>query len=349
MKKIKVAVIFGGKSPEYEVSIHSASSALENMPEHFDIELYGITEAGDWYLYQGDIESINNNTWHTGNISKATLSVNQADHGFFVFTDEGIELRKVDVIFPILHGANGEDGTVQAVCELAGIPCCGSDMISSAMSMDKEYTHIVCERADVPMAKWMIVRKTNEIDFEVEYKKASEMVGIPCVLKPANAGSSFGVGKADDMESFKESLIEAFKYDKKVIVEEFIKGFEVGCSVLEGDELILGEVDEIEIVADIFDYFEKYNQITTKIHVPARASQQIKDEVKRLSEIVFTSLGCSGLSRIDFFVRDEVVYLNEINTIPGFTSQSRYPSMLKYVGYDYTKTIETIVNTALNK
>ena len=350
MERTKIGIIFGGQSPEYGVSLHSVSSVLRNMPAHFEVDLYGITAEGHWYFYdETDIDAIEHDSWQEKSIYPVLLSVDPKDHGFVVFKESGYEVRKVDVVFPVMHGAHGEDGTIQAVCELAGIPCVGCGMLSSALSMDKEYTHIINERAGIPMAKWIAVLQHDGIDLTKLYQEVKETIGIPCIIKPANAGSSFGVSKAKDEKSFIAGINDAFNYDKKILVEQFIVGFEVGCAVLGNQELVMGEPDEIEISTDIFDYTEKYNLITSQIHVPARINADTKQQIYDYAAKIYAAMSCSGLARIDFFVSDGKVVFNELNTIPGFTAHSRYPTMLKAIGYEFTKTIEEVVNLALNK
>ena len=346
MNKIKVAILFGGKSSEYGVSLHSTASVLYNMPEEFEVSMYGITREGNWYKYTGSIEDLENDKWQE-NAVRCVLSVDPKDHGFIVFEEDGVKVEYVDVVFPVMHGPNGEDGTIQSVCELAGIPCVGCGRLSSSMSMDKEYTHIVCEHFNVPMAKWMSVRKHDVNDYAKLYETVKDTLGIPCIVKPANAGSSFGVNKVKDYDSFVRGMDDAFLYDSKVLIEEFITGFEVGCAVLGNETLTLGEVDEIEMGTEIFDFAEKYNHVTSKIHVPARISKEIKEQVYAYAKVVYRAMECKELSRIDFFVSGDKVYFNELNTIPGFTSASRYPSMLKEVGYSFTEIIRSVITLAM--
>ena len=346
MNKVKVAILFGGKSSEYGVSLHSTASVLYNMPEEFEVSMYGISRDGNWYKYTGSIEALENDQWQE-NATRCVLSVDPKDHGFLVFEEDGVKVEYVDVVFPVMHGPNGEDGTIQSVCELAGIPCVGCGRLSSSMSMDKEYTHIVCEHFNVPMAKWMAVHKRDVTDYEALYKTIEETLGVPCIVKPANAGSSFGVNKVKDYDSFVRGINDAFLYDSKVLVEEFITGFEVGCAVLGNETLVLGEVDEIEMATEIFDFAEKYNHVTSKIHVPARISKEIKEQVYEYAKVVYRAMSCEEFSRIDFFVSGDKVYFNELNTIPGFTSASRYPSMLKEVGYSFTEIIRSVITLAM--
>lgn len=346
MEKIKVAVVFGGQSSEYDVSLHSTASVLRNMPQQYDVVTFGITRDGHWYQCTGSIDSIEHDQWQESSFP-ARLSVDPSDHGFLVLEDGQYHVVRVDVVFPVLHGPNGEDGTIQSVCELAGIPCVGCGRLSSSMSMDKEYTHIVCEHFQVPMAKWKAVRKQADLDYGKLYQEVKESLNIPCIIKPANAGSSFGVSKAKDEDSFVKGMLDAFCYDDKVIIEEFINGFEVGCAALGNDTITLGELDEIEMVTDIFDYTEKYNLVTSSIHVPARVDATIKERVYELARTIFMAMNCEGMARIDFFVSGDTVYFNELNTIPGFTAHSRYPSMLKEIGMDFPTVLESVITLAM--
>lgn len=346
MEKLTVAVVFGGKSSEYDVSLHSTASVLRNMPEQYDVVTFGITKEGNWFQFTGSIDELEHDHWQA-NALPARLSVDPKDHGFLVLENGQYHVVKVDVVFPVLHGPNGEDGTIQSVCELAGIPCVGCGRLSSSMSMDKEYTHIVCEHFNVPMANWRAVRKSANHDYAKLYQEVKETLGIPCIIKPANAGSSFGVSKAKDEETFMQGMIDAFAYDDKVIIEEFIDGFEVGCAALGNETITLGELDEIEMVTDIFDYTEKYNLVTSSIHVPARVKPEIKERVYELARTIFMAMNCEGMARIDFFVSKDQVFFNELNTIPGFTAHSRYPSMLKEIGMDFASVLESVITLAM--
>ena len=345
--KIRIGVLFGGQSSEYSVSLHSVSSALRSMPEEYEVLTFGITSDGNWYQYEGSIDAIEHDHWLEGTVYPATLSLNPGDHGFLVHKGDKVETVRIDVLFPIMHGLHGEDGTVQGACELAGIPCVGCGMTSSAICMDKEYTHVVMEHAGIPMAKWFCVRKEEGYDAKKLYEKTVMEFGLPCIIKPCNAGSSYGVSKAKDFESFRDGLEDAFRYDRKLIVEEFLNGFEVGCAVLGQVDPLLGEPDEIEISTDIFDFVEKYNLVTSKIHVPARVSPEMKEKIYASVRTVYRALDCKGMARVDCFVVGEEVYLNEVNTIPGFTSASRYPSMMKAKGYSFTDVIRMLIRETL--
>lgn len=353
MSKIRLAVIFGGKSSEYSVSLHSAGSAIHNMDEAlYDLIYIGITEDGKWYHYEGDVEAIEHDTWHQSEtITPVVLNCATDKKGFYEFhKDNTYSFLEVDCVFPILHGKNGEDGTLQGLLALAEIPFVGCNCVSSAISMDKDYTHIICEAAGIPMAPYICVRWEEDFDFEKAYAKVEEKLTLPAFIKPANAGSSYGISKIRNYEEFEKGLKEAFHHDKKVIIETGIDGFEVGTAVLGNEELFVGEVDEIETHKDFFDFAAKYDLDDTVIHCPARITQAQKDKIREMAKVIYRALGCSGLARVDLFLTStgDIVF-NEVNTLPGFTSASRYPSMMKEVGVDFKTLINKLVSLAMSK
>lgn len=357
MNKLKLAVIFGGKSSEYLVSLHSAASVIKNIPtDKFDITLIGITQEGKWLYFPGNVEEIDNNTWFNNpECCEMILSPDATLKGFIKLNnDKTFEKVSIDCVFPVLHGKNGEDGTLQGLCELCGIPFVGCDMLSSALCMDKEFTHITCDSKNIPMTPYMAVNVyecKNEKEFEQIYNKALEELKLPFFIKPANAGSSYGISKIRNYDEFCNGMKLAFQHDKKVVLEATVEGFEIGCAVLGNNNLLIGEVDEIEMHLDFFDYEEKYNQKTSKIHCPARISDELNKKAKELALNVYKALECEGFARVDMFVTpDNRILLNELNTIPGLTSMSRYPSMVRVgLGMDYTKLIEQLVSLAINR
>lgn len=349
--KTKLAILFGGKSDEYSVSLHSAAAIIKNVPQElFDIILVGITHEGQWLLYEGSTDKINDDTWHKGKLSPVLLNTGEKFKGLVklnldINTFEKIE---IDCIFPVLHGRNGEDGTIQGLCQMIGIPFVGCDMTSSAVCMDKAFTHIICENAGISTAPYIVAVNSNKLNIKKLYEEALEKLSVPMFIKPANNGSSIGISKIRNYDEFEKGIMEAFQYDKKVVIEKMIDGFEIGCAVVGNEELIIGEVDEIETKNDFFDYVEKYSQHNSKIHCPARISDELKKEAKIIAEKTYRALGCKGLSRVDMFVTPEnKIYLNEINTIPGLTDLSRYPSMLKKIGIEYKDLIVKLVELAM--
>ena len=354
MEKIKLAVVFGGKSSEYLISLHSAASVIKNIPnDKFDVTLVGITEEGKWLYFPGSVEEIDNNTWFENpNCCEMILSPNAMLKGFVKLNnDNTFESLSIDCVFPVLHGKNGEDGTIQGLCELAGLPYVGCNTLSSAVCMDKEFTHIVCESAGIKTAPFMSVINEKTLDMKALYEDAVNKLSLPIFIKPANAGSSHGISKIRNYEEFEAGLILGFKHDNKVILEKTIEGFEIGCAVLGNNEIKVGEVDEIEMYHDFFDYNEKYHSTTSKIHCPARISDELKEEAKVMAAHIYKALRCSGMTRVDMFLTpNNEIILNEVNTIPGLTSVSRYPSMVKKgLGMGYTELIEELVSLAMNR
>lgn len=353
MSKIKLAVIFGGKSSEYSVSLHSASSAIRNMDrEKYDLTFVGITKDGKWYYCPDNVDAIEHDHWQQlPGVCEVVLSCSQAQQGFLKLYDDGTyDVLKVDCIFPILHGKNGEDGTIQGLFALAGIPFVGCDHLSSAISMDKDYTHIICEAAGIPMAPYLCVINTKDLDYQKVYEQVEEKLSFPVFIKPANAGSSYGISKIRNYEEFERGLKLAFEHDRKVILETGIEGFEVGTAVMGNEDIFVGAVDEIETHKDFFDFAAKYDLDATTIHCPARISTEKRDEIRAMAKTIYHALGCQGLTRVDLFLTpDGNIYFNEVNTIPGFTSASRYPSMMKEAGISFPELIDRLVSLAMER
>ena len=350
----KVLVLFGGVSSEHDISLISAKSVIENIPkDKYEPVLMGITKDGEWYLYNGDVEALPEDKWLQSkeNITPATISLSRADHGIVVFGDEVQKIR-IDVVFPVLHGKNGEDGTIQGMLQLAGIPFVGCDMISSACCMDKVYTNTLADAAGIPQAKWLGVK---EYDYSKEkasiLARAEEYLGFPIFVKPANGGSSVGVSKATDKKSLDEAIIKAFKEDSKLVLEEGIVGAEVEVAVLGNDEPVASVVGEVEACNDFYDFDAKYINSASNLYIPARLPEDKAEEVRKAAVNAYKALGCSGLARVDFFVRhsDGAVMLNEPNTIPGFTSISMYSKLFAASGVPYPELVDRLICFATEK
>ncbi|MFV0381827.1 MAG: D-alanine--D-alanine ligase family protein [Breznakia sp.] len=347
MKKIRLAIIFGGNSSEYSVSLHSTASVLQNLNKelYFPI-LIGITQTGTWYEYRGDIETLEHDHWQQDARTRKVILSTSSKQGFMVEADGHYVPLDVDCVFPILHGKHGEDGTLQGLLELANIPYVGCNHTTSALAMDKEFTHIICEAKGIEMAPYIVAHKAFYRKEDV--LKVVKKLHLPLFVKPANAGSSFGISKVIDFDCLDEAITFAFEHDQKILIEEGIDGFEIGCSVLGNYELIIGELDEIETHNGFFDYEAKYALENTKIHCPARLDETTREKAKAMGESIYKMLGCRGLSRIDMFVgADQKLYFNEINTIPGFTSASRYPMMMKQAGISFADLIDRLITLAL--
>lgn len=342
MEKKKIGVIFGGCSPEHDVSLESSYSVIKNMnKEKYDCILIGITKNGDWFKFDGDVEDIKNNTWEEkGKCTKVVISTNMSDKGLIDL--ENNTLIKLDAIFPVLHGRNGEDGTVQGLVELSGIPLIGCGILSSSLCMDKYLSHKLVEGYGIKVAKSIVIdTKTAQSDINNKLKELT----YPVFVKPMRAGSSFGITKVENEKDIEMAIQKAFKYDTEVIIEENVEGIEIGCAVLGNNELTVGEVDEIELSSGFFDYTEKYTLKTSKIYVPARISKEISDKAKETAKQIYKILKCKDFARVDLFLTPQgEIYFNEINTIPGFTSHSRYPSMMKEIGISFDQLVDKLIS-----
>ncbi len=347
--KRKVAILFGGKSTEYEVSLQSAGAVIAAVDEErYEKVLIGIDREGRWYRYYGDVEKILRDTWcNETDCVRAVLSPDQETCGLLEFHKGQVVVTRLDMALPVLHGKNGEDGTVQGLIELAGIRLIGCNTLCSALCMDKDRAHKLAELAGVEApASVVFVQPKNMDTQEEEWKQAAEKIGYPLFVKPVRAGSSFGVTKVKAPEELAGAVRDAFCHDVEVIMEEAIDGFEVGCAVMGEQKLTVGEVDEIELTHGFFDYTEKYTLKSSRIYVPARIRPETAERIKEAAQVIYRALGCSGFARVDMFLTpEERIVFNEVNTIPGFTSHSRFPSMMKAAGISF----EEVVNRLLDE
>lgn len=345
----KIAVIFGGCSPEYSVSLQSAHAVICAMDKlKLEPVLIGITREGDWFRFYGAIDKIPNDTWHNAaDCVPAAVSPNRTDHAILEFKGDTVLKVPVDAAFPVLHGKNGEDGTVQGMFELAGIPVVGCGLLASALCMDKDRAHKLVEAAGIAVPRSFTLKKGMTAE---NAHAQADRIGYPLFVKPVKAGSSFGITKAADQSELLPAIELAFGYDDTVIVEECISGFEVGCAVLGTEELTVGEVDEIELADGFFDYTEKYTLKTSAIHVPARIDAATAEKIKESAKKVYRALDCRGFARVDLFLTDSGrIVFNEVNTIPGFTAHSRYPNMMKAIGMSFETIISTVIELAAKK
>ncbi len=346
--KTKLAVLFGGKSSEHEVSLVSASAVIDNVDRDlFDVVTVGITRSGEWYLFEGTTDMIRSGDWEKHTCGRIALDL--AGGGF---TACGKPLG-IDVVFPVLHGAFGEDGTVQGMLELAKIPTVGCGSASSAVCMDKAFTKRVLNDEGIPQAPAAIItyeEYLTDAEDALDYAEA-EAEGYPIFVKPARAGSSVGVSKADDRDELTEAMEVAFKEDSKILCEKCIVGREVEVAVLRDADgtLTVSACGEIDPGSEFYDYDTKYNSSTASYFIPARIGEDVADNVRATAEIVFRLLDCRGLARVDFFVNDEEFTLNEINTLPGCTPISMYPKLMEHSGIGFTELITRLVNEAISR
>ena len=347
MTKKTVAVIFGGYSSEYDVSLKSACSIISAIDRSkYDVVLVGITRQGQWFRYYGSVEGIRDDTWHTDEtlISSAFISP-QRDGGIVEFRGGVASAVKVDVVFPVLHGRYGEDGTIQGLCELAGIPVVGAGCASSALCMDKDRSHKLVSLAGIRVAKSVCFEYVPAAE---EALSAAHEIGLPLFVKPVKSGSSLGITKVEDYRDFPAAVRYAFEYDDAIMIEECIDGMEVGCAVIGNSELRTGRVDEIEVSYGFFDYEEKYTLKNSKIHVPARIDEEAELRLQEAAKAIFRILGCRGYARMDMFLtKDGEAVFCEANTIPGFTQFSQYPRMMNAVGVEFPELVETLIELGI--
>ena len=343
-RKLKIAVIFGGCSPEYPVSLESAHSVITSLDRSkYELILLGITKGGEWFRFYGDAAALKDDSWQSDRSKcvPAVISPDRDLHGIVEFRMNGVRTTKLDAAFPVLHGRFGEDGTVQGLCELAGIPVIGCGTLASALCMDKDRAHKLASLAGVDVPKSVSFSGLPSTD---ELSELVSGLSLPLFVKPVRAGSSFGITKVENAASLRAAVREALKFDREVIIEEAITGFEVGCAVMGNDKLTAGRADEIEIQGDLFDYTEKYNLITSKIHMPARVDAATERRIQETAKRIYRALGCRGFARVDMFLEPSGrLVFNEVNTIPGFTSHSRFPHMMRGIGYDFPALLDELV------
>lgn len=348
---MNLLVVFGGCSSEYEVSLHSSASVLRNIPEKYNVIKLGITKDGKWFLYDGDVDSIENDRWCVeGKVTPAVLSPDRNDKCIIVMKDNTFEKIKVDVVFPVLHGKNGEDGTIQGVFELAGIPYVGCGVLSSSMCMDKAVTNTVCDYVGITQAKWVSFTKEEYNNGEINLDAVIEKLKFPIFVKPANAGSSVGITKAHNKEELLKAVDLAFVHDGKAVLEECIVGRELECAVMGNESPVASCVGEILPEAEFYDYDAKYNDGTTGLAIPAALPDGAELKIRRAAVKTYTALGCTGLARVDFFLKEDgTVCLNELNTLPGFTSISMFPKLFAQEGIAYGDLIDRLICYALER
>lgn len=351
--KLSLAVIFGGVSSEHEVSRMSVTSILENLSnERYEVHMVGITKEGRWLLYTGPVEDILSGAWEQGPVTPAFLSPDPSVHGLVALRDGKAETIHVDVIFPALHGKNGEDGTIQGLFQLSGIPYVGCDTESSAICMDKAVTHSLLSSADIEQAHylWFYADRFDAAPDTIK-NKIQARLDFPVFVKPSNAGSSVGVSKVERFEDLDQAIRKAAREDKKVVVEEGITGQEVEVAVLGNRDCDASIVGEIGASAQFYDYDDKYINGTSQLYIPARIPQEVSEKIRQTAVRAYRLLGCSGLARVDFFVtaEDNRVILNEINTLPGFTSISMYPKLWMAMGLSYGELLDKLIELALQR
>ena len=331
---IKLGVIYGGISTEHDVSKMSAKSVIENLnKEKYEIHEIYINKYGKWYeVKNGEEEEIYNLLW---------------------------TLKELDVVFPVLHGLGGEDGTIQGMLEMMQVPYVGCGVLASSVGMDKAYTKIVFNKAGIPQAPYVYVKKKdneyvivdeNFDEEEFKLEKIIEKLKFPMFVKPSNSGSSVGVKKATNKEELKIAIENAGQYDKKILVEQGIDAKEVECAILDGKELQASTVGEIMSAEDYYSFDAKYNIPESKTVIPAEITEEQIEDVRKLALKAFKAIDGKGLARVDFFVEKKTnkIYINEINTMPGFTKISMYPKLFDAVGIKYSELLDKLIENVLD-
>lgn len=350
-KKIRVGILFGGKSAEHEVSLQSAKNVVDAIDkDKYEVSLIGIDKAGRWLLPNQSHYLLNESNpklikLNNENVQSVTL-VPQSGGELTNLTDSELHAA-IDIVFPILHGPFGEDGTVQGLLKLANIPFVGASVLGSAIGMDKDVMKRLLRDAGIPVPKFLVFKKGHPIEFEA----ASNELGLPLFIKPANLGSSVGISKVKNKEEFDKAVIDAFSYDTKIIVEEAIIGREIECSVLGNQEPIVSVPGEILPNHEFYSYEAKYtDENGAALKIPADIPEETKKNIQELAIKTFKTLECEGLGRVDFFLKEngELVVI-EINTIPGFTKISMYPLLWEASGVPYTKLIDRLIQLAIER
>ncbi|MCD7859800.1 MAG: D-alanine--D-alanine ligase [Firmicutes bacterium] len=351
MVKLSVCVLFGGVSPEHDVSLRSAESVLNNLnPEKYNIFPVGITKSGDWVLYGGrDYSLLPGEKWLDCPHNRRAAISPVRGQGLLTFEGDCVVRERIDVVFPVLHGENGEDGAVQGLLQLAGIPYVGSHIAASAVAMDKTLTKLVVDSIPFAQADWLLVRASElEARMDAVISRIESNFSYPVFVKPSGTGSSVGVSKVKNRESLEQALLHAGKYDEKILVEEFIDGKEVEVAVLGNGSPVASVCGEIDSGAEFYDYDAKYITDTSVAYVPARISPEAEELVREAAVKIYSAIGCAGLSRVDFFVThdDGRVVFNEINSLPGFTSISMYPKLFEASGIPYSALLDSLLQLA---
>lgn len=345
-----IAIVFGGCSSEYDVSLQSAYAIARSIdPAAYQAIFIGITRDGHWFRYHGDMKQIAEDSWHgdEGHCTRAMFSPDRYANTLVEFRPEGVTETPIDLVFPVLHGKNGEDGTMQGLLELAGIPFVGCDTLSSALCMDKDRAHKFVEQAGIRVPRAAAFPRGTS---PAEIAERTEALVYPLFVKPVRAGSSIGITMVHSPRELPKAVGNAFLHDDQVIVEENVPGFEVGCAVIGNAELTVGEVDEIELAEGFFDFKEKYGLNRTRIHMPARIDGDTAVRIKETAKAIYRALGCRGLARVDMFLTpDKEIVFNEVNTFPGFTAHSRFPNMMKGIGMTFEQLVETLIRTGLSR
>ena len=352
-KKIRVGILFGGKSAEHEVSLQSAKNIVEAIDKNkYDVVLIGIDKNGQWYLNEASrflLHAENPKLIALNQLNEHVVLVPKNKKNELINLSSQQSLGSLDVVFPVLHGPFGEDGTVQGLLKLFNIPFVGAGVLGSAVGMDKDVMKRLLRDAGLLTPDFLVYYKES-ID-EIDFEQVKNRLGLPFFLKPANLGSSVGIHKVKDESGFRPAIMDAFQYDTKIVIEEFIKGREIECSVLGNENPIVSIPGEIVPQHDFYSYEAKYiDEKGATLEIPARLPAEITEQIQNIALKTFKVLCCEGMARVDFFLRnDKEIFISEINTIPGFTKISMYPKLWEASGIPYTALIDRLIQLALER
>jgi len=350
-KKIRVGILFGGKSAEHEVSLQSAKNVIDAIDkEKYEVSLIGIDKTGRWLLPNKSQFLLNESDPKLIKLNKeneeSVALIPQSGGKLTNLTSDNVH-TSIDVVFPILHGPFGEDGTIQGLLKLSGVPFVGAGVLGSAVGMDKDVMKRLLRDAGIPIGDFLVFKEGENIDFDAIVNK----LGLPFFVKPANLGSSVGVNKVKDKQTFDVAIAEAFEYDTKILIEEFIDGRELECAVLGNQEPQASGIGEVIPTQEFYSYSAKYiDQNGAVLEIPAKIPEEVSEKVRELAIKTFKVLSCEGLGRVDVFLKkDGTVLVNEINTIPGFTKISMYPQLWAVSGVSYPELITRLIELAIER
>jgi len=360
MVKKNVMVVFGGKSGEHEVSLMSAASILRAInKEKYNVITVGITMEGVWKYYEGAIDEIESGAWEgktnliaESNPQSCTAKIIPKDTGVGMLAIGNEKTQKIDVVFPVLHGPMGEDGTIQGLLEMMNMPYVGAGVLASAVAMDKAVAKKLFQSEGIAQADFLVIYRKKYMEDKDKYiHMIEEGFKYPVFVKPANLGSSVGISKAKNREQLYEAIEIASKYDRKIVIEEFIDAREIECSVLGNDDPIASLPAEIIPSHEFYDYQDKYFDGKSQYFIPADLPEELINKVRELAVKAYRLIDCTGLARIDFFVERKTnrILLNEINTMPGFTKISMYPKMWEVTGIPYEELIDRLIELAIER
>jgi D-alanine-D-alanine ligase len=352
MKKLRVAIVFGGRSAEHEVSLQSAKNVIDSIDrDRYEPVLIGIDKDGRWFLNENSIQLLNAGDPKLIKLSNSNNEIALTPNGAgsnLINLASNASIGKIDVIFPVLHGPYGEDGTIQGLAKLANLPCVGAGILGSSVGMDKDVMKRLLRDAGIPIGRFVTITQTTKHDYS--YKTLAEMLGQVLFVKPANLGSSVGISKVRNEKEYTQAVELALHYDLKVVVEEEIKGREIECAILGNENPRASIPGEIIPHTDFYSYEAKYiDDNGAGLDIPAKLPAHLVKKVQEIAVATFKTLECLGLARVDVFLtEDEQVIVNEINTIPGFTRISMYPKLWENSGVSYTVLVDTLIQLALD-